>query len=149
MESDKVAGFGLTIEVPEKMGFKIMADGFLMCNEIFALLFEKFEEVMMKKRVDSEYKIYAVKNAIQYTVNAISISELRFDKGDKNSFFESYNYEKESEEPPPSKIDSYAVERKLGDPSLHAERFRISHLNKSSRNQHLLHRKFSKLGTIN
>ena len=76
--------FGLSIgNLPEKMGFRIVPDGYLMCNEIFALLLDRFEEAMMKKRVDSEYKMYAVNNAIQYTVNAINISEMRFDKGDE------------------------------------------------------------------
>lgn len=35
-----------------------------MCNEIFALLLDRFEEEMMKKRVDAEYKGYTVMNAI-------------------------------------------------------------------------------------
>jgi len=35
-----------------------------MCDDIFALLFERFEEEMMKKRVDAEYKGYTVMNAI-------------------------------------------------------------------------------------
>ena len=54
----------LSIDNPVKMGFNIMPEGFIMCNEIFELLFDRIDEAMMRKRVDKEYKKYAVNNAI-------------------------------------------------------------------------------------
>ena len=55
--------FGLSFRGQDR-GFNIMPGGMLMCEEIFTLLFERFEEEMMKKRVDAEYKGYSVRNAI-------------------------------------------------------------------------------------
>ena len=54
----------LSIDNPVKMGFNIMPEGFIMCNEIFELLFDRIDEAMMRKRVDKEYKMYSVNNAI-------------------------------------------------------------------------------------
>ena len=68
--------FNLSIDNPATMGFKMMPEGFIMCNEIVELLFDRIDEAMMKKRVDKEYKKYSVNNAIQYTMNAIGISEM-------------------------------------------------------------------------
>ena len=42
----------------------IKPDGFLICNKIFDALFERFDEEMMKKRVEGEFRGYAIKNAI-------------------------------------------------------------------------------------
>ena len=104
-----------------------------MCNDIFELIFDRIDEAMMKKRVDKEYKKYSVHNAIQYSTNAIGISEMLYDKGDElgKYKFEPYNYLEESDEPIPAKTDSYGVERKLGDPIALVDRFRMTHFNKS------------------
>ena len=56
--------FGLSIDQPAKMGFKMMPEGLIMCNDIFELIFDRIDEAMMKKRVDKEYKKYSVHNAI-------------------------------------------------------------------------------------
>ena len=55
--------FGLSFDISGR-GFKMMNEGYVMCEEIFQLLFERFDEEMMKKRVDAEYKAYTVRNAI-------------------------------------------------------------------------------------
>lgn len=47
--------FGLSFPVKGR-GFKLMPEGYVMCEEIFTLLFERFDEEMMKKRVEGEYK---------------------------------------------------------------------------------------------
>ena len=54
---------GLSISTVDR-GFNMNPEGFLMCKEIFQLLMERFDEKMMEKRVDSEFKGYSVKNAI-------------------------------------------------------------------------------------
>ena len=65
------------------------------------LTFEKFDEKMMAKQVERDYKRYSITNAIQTAMNAINISNMTNDKGD--SFkdypiydYEPYNYEEES-----------------------------------------------------
>ena len=72
---------------------------------------------MMKKRVDREFRKYSVKNAICFSMNAINISSITNDKGDcqPDSIydFEPYDYEQESEEPAPPKVDAWGVTRKL------------------------------------
>lgn len=54
----------LSIDNPVKMGFNIMPEGLIMCNEIFELLFDRIDEAMMRRRVDKEFKMYSVNNAI-------------------------------------------------------------------------------------
>ena len=104
-----------------------------MCNEIFELIFDRIEEAQMRKRVDKEYKMYSVNNAIQFATNAITISEMPRDKGDElgNYHFKPYNYDEESEEPVPAQTDSFGKERKMGDPINFVDRFRMSHFNKT------------------
>ena len=54
---------GLSISTIDK-GFNMVPDAFQTCEEIFDLLFERFEDAMMKKRVETEYKNYAVLNNV-------------------------------------------------------------------------------------
>ena len=126
--------FGLSFKGPPR-GFNIMPEGLLMCNEIFTLLYERFDEEMMKKRVDGEYKGYSVQNAIQTTMNALNISNMTNDKGDDFDEypiydFEKYNYEEESEEPTPAKLDTHGLQSKMGDPKILNNRFRMSEFNR-------------------
>ena len=48
----------------EQMGFYLRPESFLVCKDIYAILMERFEEEMMKKRVESEFRGYSVKNSI-------------------------------------------------------------------------------------
>ena len=75
----------------------MMPEGLKMCEEIFQIIFERFDDEMMKKRVDAEYKGYSVKNCVQTTMNALNISNITNDKGDAFTDypiwdFEPYNY---------------------------------------------------------
>ena len=106
-----------------------------MCEEIFTLLFERFDHEMMKKRIDAEYKGYSVHNCIQTTMNALNISNITNDKGDAFTDypiwdFEPYNYQEESEEPAPPKLDTHGQEGKMGDPKVLNNRFRMSEFNR-------------------
>ena len=91
---------GLSISTNDR-GFIMAPEAFLMCQEMFVFLFEKFDEKMMAKQVERDYKRYSITNAIQTAMNAINISNMTNDKGD--SFkdypiydYEPYNYEEES-----------------------------------------------------
>ena len=112
--------FGLSFTTEDR-GFNMNPEGFLMCEEIFSLLFERLDEEMMKKRVDREFKKYSVLNAIQTTLNALNISNISNDKGDNFAEypiydFEPYNYEEESTEPEPAPLDSHGKLGRMGDP---------------------------------
>ena len=65
--------FGMSFTTPD-LGFNMMPEGFQMCEEIFSLLMDRFDNALMKKRVDREYKQYSTNNAIQNAMNAINIS---------------------------------------------------------------------------
>ena len=110
----------------------MMPEGFVMFNEIFSLLMDRFEVSMMKKRVDNEYKMFSVQNAISTCMHAINISEMQKDDGDEfgEYAFEPYHYEEESEEPVAAKVDNYGVEGKMGDPFALSDRFRVSQFKK-------------------
>ena len=98
---------------------------------------------MMKKRVDREYKKYAVHNAIQSTMNAINISEMQKDLGDELGTYpyDPYEYEEEAVEPMPAKVDNYGVEGKMANSDFVADRLfnaslregKLSHGDRSSR----------------
>ncbi len=131
-ENDPAKLLGLTIS---SKGFKLELEGFMMCKEIFAMLYEKLDEELMKKRVDREFKGYAIQNAIQISMHALNISNITNDVGD--SFkeypiydFGSYDYVEESTEPPPPGLDSHGKSGILGDPKEYNCRFRVSQFNK-------------------
>jgi len=63
MPKVEIKPFGLSFSTSDR-GFNIKPDGFLVCNKIFDALFERFDEEMMKKRVEGEFRGYAIKNAI-------------------------------------------------------------------------------------
>ena len=97
----------------EQMGFYLRPESFLVCKDIHAILMERFEEEMMKKRVESEFRGYSIKNSIQTVINALNISNITNDKGDDFSDFpiydfDKYDYEEESTEPTPAAQDSHA-----------------------------------------
>ena len=88
----------------EKIGHKFTNEGFVIADDIFGLLFERLDEAMMRKRIDREFKSYAIKNTLQMSIHAFNISNIFNDKGDdfsKKEDFEPYNYEEESREPSP------------------------------------------------
>lgn len=90
----------------------MMPEGFLMCQEMFAFLFERFDQEMLKKKVEKDYKRYSIKNSISFCINAINISKITNDPGDNFTEypiydFGQYDYEEESVEPIPAKLDSH------------------------------------------
>ncbi len=60
---------------------------------MFVFLFEKFDEEMMKKRVERDFKAFSIANTIQISMNAINISNISNDKGDGFSEYPIYDYE--------------------------------------------------------
>ena len=126
--------YGLSISTIDK-GFNMVPDAFSACEAVFETLFERWEEEMMKKRVETEYKKYAVMNNVQTMMNALNISNISNDPGDKFDAypihdFEPYNYVEESTEPAPAPLDSHGQEGKMGDPAKLNCRFRVSQFNK-------------------
>lgn len=113
--------FGLSFKADGR-GFNLAADSFLVAQEMFTVLFEKFDEEMMKKKVEREYKRYSIQNSIQFSLHAINISNLKNDVGDNFTEypiydFDHYDYEEESTEPAPTPMDSHAKHGKLNEPA--------------------------------
>ena len=98
--------YGLSIPT-HKLGFNFSNESFEIVDDIFSLLFERFDAEMMKKRIENEYKTYASKNMltmVQYVFKASSVNK---DKGDaKREDLKPYDYEEESAEPQPPKCDN-------------------------------------------
>ena len=55
--------FGLTIDLSGR-GYLVQNEWLVMCNEIFELLYERFDEEMMKKRVEESYHHYSVRTMV-------------------------------------------------------------------------------------
>ena len=51
--------YGLSISTPDR-GFNMVPGSWQMCEEIFDVLYERFDEEMMKKRVEREYLKYSI-----------------------------------------------------------------------------------------
>ena len=82
-------------------------DSFEMARDVIDLLFENFDDEMLKRRIDREYMKYAVKNTLGMVIDAFSISNILNDKGDgARDDFEPYNYVEEALEPMPPKKDN-------------------------------------------
>ena len=115
-------------------GFLIAPDNFLMCEEMFTLLFERLDEELMKKGIEREFKAYSIRNAIRTTMNAVNMQTITNDIGDDFSKrpeveLENYNYEEESTEPEAAKLDSHGVQGRMADPKDHQNRFTIEQFN--------------------
>lgn len=116
-------------------GFNMAPEGFQVCESVFDLLFERFDEEMMKKRVEREYLKYSVQNAIMTTQHAINLSNITNDKGDifeeyPIHDFEPYNYAEESTEPIPPPLDSHGKQGKMADKDSLTCRFNVEQFNK-------------------
>ena len=63
--------------------------------------------------------MYSVHNAVQNSMNSISIALLKKDKGDELGNYNEmpYDYEEESQEPIPAIVDNYGVASKIADPT--------------------------------
>jgi len=112
--------FGMSFKT-EAMGFQMAPDVFLVCQEIMETLYDSFEASMMRKRIDSEYKIYAVKNTIATAMYTINCSQISNDKGDVFNDdcvpFPPYNYEDESLEPDAPSLDNHGKSTVLHQPA--------------------------------
>ena len=125
-KGDKVEKVVKTVEIVEEKsrygvsiptaarGFLIAPDNFIMCEEIFDLLFERFDEAQMKKRIEGEFKGYSIKNAIQTTMNAVNMQTITNDIGDDFTKrpeieLDNYDYDEESTEPVAAKLCSHGV----------------------------------------
>ena len=42
----------------------MVPEAFIMCKEMFVFLFEKFDEEMMKKRVERDFKAFSIANTV-------------------------------------------------------------------------------------
>ena len=105
--------YGVSIPTAAR-GFLIAPDNFIMCEEIVDLLFERFDEELMKKRIESEFRAYSIKNAIQTSMNAVNMQTITNDIGDDFSKrpeieLDNYNYDEESTEPEAAKLCSHGV----------------------------------------
>ena len=91
----------------------------MACEDIFDFLFEKLDERLMEKRVEKEFKLHSIKTALVNVLNTIYIQSITNDPGDDPeqqmnstmmsgmmSGFVPYNYEEESTEPEPAKVDN-------------------------------------------
>ena len=88
----------------DKIGINIANDSYVMAQDAFSLLFERLDDAMMRKRIDREYKTYAIRNTLQMSMNVFSISNIFNDKGDNwkdRDDFEPYDYVAEMTEPAP------------------------------------------------
>ena len=145
-KADKVEKVVKTVEIVEEKsrygvsiptaarGFLIAPDNFIMCEEIFDLLFERFDEAQMKKRIEGEFKGYSIKNAIQTTMNAVNMQTITNDIGDDFSKrpeieLDNYDYDEESTEPVAAKLCSHGVQSRMADPKDHQNRFTIEQFN--------------------
>jgi len=68
-------------------------------------------------------------------MNALNISNMSNDKGDNFKDypiydFDPYDYEEESREPAPPKLDTHGQMSKMGDPEVLKNRFRMSEFNR-------------------
>ena len=103
MEPEVKHAYNLSFST-EKIGHKFSNEGFVVADDIFNLLFDRLDEAMMRKRIDREFKGYAIKNTLQMSIHAFNISNIFNDKGDdfsKKEYFEPYDYAEESREPSP------------------------------------------------
>ena len=126
--------FGLSFSTPDR-GFNMVPASWQMCEEIFDVLYERFDEEMMKKRVEREYLKYSVHNAIMTSQHAINLSNITNDKGDVFEDypihdFEPYNYEEESREPTPAPLDSHGKQGKMAEKEKLTCRYNVAAFNK-------------------
>ena len=132
-KKEEKSRYGLSIQTAAR-GFLVAPDNFVMCGEIFDLLFERFDEELMKKRIEREFKAYSIHNAIQTTMNAVNMQTITNDIGDDFSkrpdiAIDSYNYDEETMEPAIPKMDSYGAQGRMADPKEHKNRFTIEQFN--------------------
>ena len=126
--------YGLSFSTPDR-GFNMVPGSWQMCEEIFDVLYERFDEEMMKKRVEREYLKYSIQNAIMTAQHAINLSNITNDKGDVFEDypihdFEPYNYEEESKEPTPAPLDSHGKQGKMAEKDNLTCRFNVDAFNK-------------------
>ena len=46
------------------IGWHLHNDGYVIAKDIFDLLFDRFDEEMVRQRINHEYKSYAIKNQL-------------------------------------------------------------------------------------
>lgn len=54
-----VKELGLSFPISGR-GFNMAPEGFIVANDIFDILFERFDQEMLKKKVEREYKHYSI-----------------------------------------------------------------------------------------
>ena len=132
-KKEEKSRYGVSIPTAAR-GFLIAPDNFIMCEEIVDLLFERFDEELMKKRIESEFRAYSIKNAIQTSMNAVNMQTITNDIGDDFSKrpeieLDNYNYDEESTEPAAAKLCSHGVQGRMADPKELGNRFTIEQFN--------------------
>lgn len=105
-----------------------------MCGEIFTLLFDRFDQEMLKKKVEKTYKKHSINNSISFCLSAINISKITNDPGDNFTDypiydFDQYDYDEESVEPVPAKLDAHGKQSKMADREKLGHYFQTNHFN--------------------
>ena len=84
---------------------------------MFSQIFERFDQEMLLRRIEREFKHYSVKNTLGMCTYAFNISNISADKGDvKSDSFEPYDYDEESTEPKAAARDNLGRDLRLNKP---------------------------------